>query len=348
MRQTKLSAFLKGGAGAGTAGTAGPVTRQRAAAAAPPAAPAEPPVPHSIPHPWQELSIRNRHPRDDRLHFDEPTHIYTINGSSKGVISCTGFIHQFFGHFDADAVINGMIRRGLKPPYVGMTKAQIKKMWNDNGTAASEAGTAMHLAIEQFLHGHPELIVPAVKASPEWRYFNNFWNDVCTDLVPYRSEWEVWSEEYKLAGSIDMVFYRRSDDSYVIYDWKRCKAVEPEAFGGKTGLGPTSHLPDSKYWIYTIQLNVYRWFLETYYGLKISDLYLVILHPDNKNYVRKRLNLLPDVVEEMLACRAEALRQGSRLPVILPAGGGHSEEEENGHPAGAAAAGGGGAMFLDD
>ena len=263
-----------------------------------------------MPQPWQQLSFTNKHPRDDAIVFDEPTHVYTVNGSSKGIISCTKFLHEFFPHFDADAVIDGMMKRGLKGEYVGMTKAQIKAKWNANGEEASGRGTAMHLAIEQYMHGRPDLIEPSVLETPEWRYFTNFWKDVSGDLVPYRSEWEVWSEEYKLAGSIDMIYYRKSDDSYVIYDWKRSKEIKMDNKWGK-GYGPCSHLPDANYWHYTLQLNVYRWFLETYYGLRISDMYLVIMHPNNTNFQRFRLNRLEDEVIGMLDCRKRAIEYGA-------------------------------------
>jgi ATP-dependent exoDNAse (exonuclease V) beta subunit len=134
----------------------------------------------------------------------------------------------------------------------------------------------------------------------------NFWNDVSGDLVPYRSEWEVWSEEYKLAGSIDMVFYRKSDDSYVIYDWKRSKEIKMEN-SWESGHPPLDHLPNANYWHYTLQLNTYRWFLETYYGLKISDMYLIILHPDNSNYQRFKLNRLETEIQNMLDDRKACL-----------------------------------------
>ena len=264
-----------------------------------------------MPHAWQELSYKNRHPRDECIQFDEPTHVYTVNGSSKGVVSCTKFLHEFFPHFDADAVIAKMMSSPKWPQnkYYGQTAAEIKRGWNANGAAASGAGTAMHLAIEQFLHGHPEIIEPAVLATPEWKYFMNFWKDASGDLVPYRSEWEVWSEEHKLAGSIDMIFYRKSDDSYVIYDWKRSKEIKMEnSFGD--GFGPVAHLPDANYWHYTLQLNVYRWFLETFYGLKISDMYIMIFHPDNANYKRYKLNRLDDEVADMVAARLRAVKEG--------------------------------------
>jgi ATP-dependent exoDNAse (exonuclease V) beta subunit len=231
-----------------------------------------------------------------------------VNGSSKGIISCTKFLHEFFPHFDPDAIIKKMMSspRWPQSKYYGQTAEEIKKGWNDNGAEASGAGTALHLAIEQFLHGHPEMIEAPVKETVEWKYFENFWEDVKEDLVPYRSEWEVWSEEYKLAGSIDMIFYRKSDDSYVIYDWKRSKEIKMEN-SWENGHAPLEHLPNANYWHYTLQLNTYRWFLETYYGLKISDMYLIILHPDNANYQRFRLNRLTDEIQDMLDDRKSSI-----------------------------------------
>lgn len=280
------------------------------------------------PHHWQHLTRRNRHPRDAHIHFDEPTHKYYVNGSCEGNISCTGFVHEFFGHFDPKAIIAKM-KRGANwtsSKYYGKTDQEIMKEWNDNGKQASAAGTAMHLAIEQFLHGSPEEIDPAIKNTAEWNYFLQFWADCGDDLEPYRSEWEVFTDSLdakvqerriKLCGSIDMVFRRRSDGKFVIYDWKRSKEIKSEnAFG--SGLCPLDHLPDTNYWHYTLQLNVYKWILETYYGMEIADLYLVILHPDNPSYRRMRLNFLTDEVEDMVECRRRAVEMGCRQSVILP------------------------------
>lgn len=268
---------------------------------------------------WQDLARKNRHLRDLSIEFDEPTHRYTVNGKSDGWISCTGFLHVFFPHFDPDTTIKKMMRSKNWPTskYYGMTAEQIKAQWNASGKDASEAGTAMHLGIEMHHNGHEELVEPAVKETKEWKYFQNYWRDCGDDLVPYRTEWEVWSEEHKLAGSIDMIYYRKSDGKYVIYDWKRSKDIKTEN-QFETGYAPVDHLPNTNYWHYTLQLNVYKWFLETFYGLEIADLYLVILHPDNGNYKRLRLNILEDEVKAMLDCRLRAIRQGSKSNVLLP------------------------------
>ena len=108
---------------------------------------------------WQHLSLANSHPRDSNIKFVESTHKYYVNGTCEGNISCTGFIHEFFGHFDPKAILTKMRKNPTKwatSKYFGKTDNEIIKEWNDNGKTASEAGTAMHLAIEQFLHGSHE------------------------------------------------------------------------------------------------------------------------------------------------------------------------------------------------
>lgn len=274
-----------------------------------------------MPEPWMTLLHTNAHPRDADIQFDEPTHVYTVQGSSKGIISCTKFLHEFFGHFDAKGTIKKMMAspkwtesKWYKP---GITAKEIEEQWNANGREASGAGTAMHLAIEQFLNGSEHVILPHIKETTEWRYFMNFWRDHGDDLEPYRTEWEVWSEDHKLAGQIDMVYRRKSDGKFLIYDWKRSKEIKTEN-KFQTGLPPIQHLPDCNYWHYTLQLNVYRWFLENLYGLEIEDMYLLVLHPDNKNYKRVRLNRMDEEVEAMLNCRLRAVKEGLKQTVVLP------------------------------
>jgi ATP-dependent exoDNAse (exonuclease V) beta subunit len=271
-----------------------------------------------MPAPWMSLLTKNAHPRDKCIVFDEPTHIYTVNGTYEGYISVTGFLHHFFPHFDPRATIAKM-RKSPKfktGPYANMTDDEIVAKWENSGKEASGAGTAMHLAIEQYLNDAEEVIVPEVKDTVEWRQFQEFWDKHGWDLEPYRTEWEVWVEEIKLAGSLDMVFRRKSDGRYLIYDWKRSKEIKFENSWG-TGYGPVSHLPDCNYWHYTLQLNVYKWVLEKYYGLDIADMYLVICHPNATTYKRLRLNHLDDEVEAMVECRKAGLVKKSVIDLNL-------------------------------
>jgi hypothetical protein len=261
--------------------------------------------------PWMTLALTHRHPRDNLIEFDEPTHIYTVNGSSKGVTSITTFLHAFFPHFDADAVIKNMMKSKKWPEskWFGMSPQAIKEAWNANGREASEAGTAMHLGIEMVMNGAEAQVEDSIKQTIEWKYFWNYWIKDQETWEPWRTEWEVWDEELKLAGSVDMIYRNRKDGTFAVYDWKRSKEIKMEN-NFQSGFGPVSHFPDCNYWHYTLQLNLYRWLLEKHYGIVVSEMALVIMHPNNSNYKRYKLNRLDEEIEGVIEARRKAVAEG--------------------------------------
>ena len=242
------------------------------------------------------LKHKNPHERDQRIQFDDPTHTYTIDGLAN-YTSVTTWNHTHFEPFNANAVIKN-IRRGKKwgpdNKYFGMTDDQIKAGWDKNRDAAASAGTAMHFNIECFYNN-----MEVRNDSVEYAYFLNFVAD-SPGLTAYRTEWTVFHEELRIAGSIDMLF-AKDDGTYAIYDWKRSREISKSAsfnkFANKTCI---NHLPDSNYWHYCLQLNTYRAILESKYGIVVSDMYLVCLHPDNKNG-NYQLFKVVDLSEELAA-----------------------------------------------
>lgn len=269
---------------------------------------------------WQRLAVVNAHPRDARITFDEPTHKYTIDGS-KYDISCTGFVHSFFGHFDADKVIANIMKGrnwGPSNKYWGMSPEEIKALWAANGKEASEAGTRMHLDIEHYYNASPIGNVAidewSVLEGVEWNYFMRYETKfrIPRGYVPFRTEWLVFYEEIRLAGSIDMV-YRKPDGTIAIYDWKRAKDIKTEN-SFQSGLEPVEHLPDTNYWHYTLQLNIYASILEKKYGMKVSELALVILHPNNTSFRVMMLNRLEDEVDAIFEDRLKKVTAGVTPP----------------------------------
>ena len=272
-----------------------------------------------MPEPWQTLAFLHAHPRDKEVRFVEKTHTYYVRGSSKGFVSTTGFVHAFFPHFDAAKTIKKMMASPKWPQseYFGMTEQEIADQWSASSKDASGKGTNMHLAIEQHLNGALNRIDESVKETKEWEYYQHFWDHIKGDLEPFRTEWEVWDDEYKLTGSIDMVFRRKSDGAFLIYDWKRSKEIK-QVNTFENGEGPMGHLPNANYYHYALQLNVYRWFLQKHYGLKIVGLVIVILHPNNQDYITYDLPILEKEVEAMLDSRMRSVKEGSAKPVIFP------------------------------
>jgi len=150
---------------------------------------------------------------------------------------------------------------------------------------------------------------------PEFEYFLNFNQEHITGegatLRPYRTEWTVFHEEAQIAGSIDMVYSHIIDDgSLMIYDWKRCREITKTNRAGKFATHPAiEHLPDTNFWHYALQLNIYKYILQTKYSKTITDLYLIVLHPDAQNYQRVKL---PDLQTEVAELFEERIRRNNK------------------------------------
>lgn len=251
------------------------------------------------------LAKLNPHERDSRIVFDEGPHIYYIDGSCDGYMSVTTFNHAHFEKFDSDAIIRNMMKSKKWPQskYYGQTADEIKAGWDKNRDEAAEAGTKMHYDIECYYNECPN-----ENDSIEYKYFKNFL-EAYPDLKPYRTEWTVFHEELKLAGSIDMIF-EKPDGHLLIYDWKRSKEIVKTSGFNKWGNKECiEHLPDTNYWHYCLQLNTYKKILEDKYDKIVDEMYLVCLHPDNKNkdYQRIKVSNLQEEVNDLFEMRRKEI-----------------------------------------
>ena len=293
------------------------------------------------------LSEKNKHERDEMIEFIEEGHRYIIKNEEENEYrSVTTVIHENFMGFDADKIITTMMagknwKKGNK--YWGMTGDEIKESWTKNGEEQARLGTNLHYDIECFLnidmkegggsvsYTHQDLLSIyeyeakldsfADKNSPnegedkkgdEWNYFLNFLKDTAW-YRPYRTEWRIYHEELKIAGSIDMV-YENDDGTLSIYDWKRAKDITRMNIYKKYAVHEClKNVPDTNFFHYSLQLNFYKYILENKYNKKIKDLYLVRLHPNNKN---KTYDLIKckDMTSEIKSLVANRLKCISEIP----------------------------------
>jgi len=253
------------------------------------------------------LANLNPHERDLNISFDAGPHKYTIKGQEhRAYTSVTTWNHGHFAEFDADTIISNMMKgKGwVKSKYFGQTPAEIKAGWDLNRDEAATAGTLLHYQIECYYNGvNADTLEASLReASLEYTYFQNF-IAACPDLKPYRTEWTVYHEDVCIAGSIDMV-YENPDGSLMIYDWKRAKdIVKSSAFMKYAQTECISHIPDTNFWHYALQLNTYKTILEQKYGKKVVKLALVCLHPNKKNFEVIVLPILTNEMEALFALR---------------------------------------------
>lgn len=228
------------------------------------------------------LQRLHAHPRDSRITFTEEGHRYTVDGDSQSYISVTTLIHQFFPAFDAEKVIAKIIANP-RSPYFGMEAAEVQQKWND----ATSLGSELHQQIELFFDtlaefgAIPEIVAPSV----EFGFFLQFFRDcVVGKMTPYRTEMYVFDEDIRVCGSIDMLFCSPDNqDELYIYDWKRSKEIRTSSPFG-TGLRCLAHLDDCNYMHYSLQLNMYKYILESKYNKTVKGMALVVLHPNQDTY----------------------------------------------------------------
>jgi very-short-patch-repair endonuclease len=239
-------------------------------------------------------NLANKFSRDDQIKFESARHIYTWNGMVFKAVS--NIIAEYFPVFD---VIGKSEKRAR---YQNRPAEEIREEWDCKGAAAREIGTFMHRQIENHYLGNPvETSLDfsfdgkyvkesqTVRIEKEMGFFNNFVNDL--KLEPYRTEWRIFDTSLKIAGTIDFIT-KNDDGTFEIYDWKRSEKIFDKSVWGYA-LGGLSHLADTALNHYRLQQNIYKYILEKNYGIKVSGMHLVALHPDNPNGNYKIVDIDP-------------------------------------------------------
>ena len=233
----------------------------------------------------------NKHERDNRLQFIPEPHIYLIDNCPL-TISVSTFVKMFFTPFESE------VWAKIKAPSLGMTETEVLEMWRQKGKNAATLGTELHAEIESYLESKP-----VTSQKPEFKQFISLYNKKLNKLTPYRSEWRIFDDESRLAGTTDMVF-QKPDGSFAIYDWKRAKEIKKDNRYSR-GLGPCSYLPDCNYIHYSLQINTYKHILQAQYGISISEMNITQLHPNQSEFKLYHVPDLSEYVEKMIHFLAE-------------------------------------------
>lgn len=224
-----------------------------------------------------DCNVRNAHERDPYLSFDAGSHTYHLG--CQVMKSVTTLVEECFPQFDAPYwAARKAVKEGVDPQV-------ILDRWAREACRARDLGTIMHERIERYYLNLSRGMQPEDDKSDTdaYRLFRLFAAN--HRLHPYRTEWRIYHEDYGVAGTLDFL-ERTPQGTFNIYDWKRSKKlIAPD---GRiitsspyraTGLNPISHLPDTSYWHYAMQLSIYRFILEERYGIRVTGMKLGVFHP---------------------------------------------------------------------
>lgn len=217
---------------------------------------------------------------DQELSFDPKEHIYLYKGI-KQLTPISDVVNSYFKPFDSLGNSQSVAIRH------GENQCKILEEWDCIGQESKEVGTFLHSQIESCFSGNSPLSQmcfsykgryieknETISIAKELHLFKEFIKD--NPLIPFRVEWQIFDLKLSIAGTIDCIC--RNGNAFDIYDWKRSKKASPSETVWGYGINGLEHIPDTRFYHYAIQQNLYRYILETNYGLTINKMYIVVLH----------------------------------------------------------------------
>ena len=242
---------------------------------------------------------------DKNIKLVEPGHKYVLTDNPEIKFrSVTEIVGEFFEPFDKMAVAEKLV--SSHPNYRMMSVNELLSMWD----AKRDFGTKIHNEIETCLNDndYPDKL-DIYQYDEKTRYALDWLrqHDLKYDLEIY-PEVKVFSSEVNIAGSIDVLLYNKNTESYALIDWKTSRKIDTKAYNNKKGTHRiTQELQDCKFVHYSLQLSFYRYLLEEYYELKISN--QIIAHITDKGCLGIQGNYYHDEVVNMIEHHRNSLNK---------------------------------------
>ena len=236
----------------------------------------------------------------NKLQFIEETHQYFLDGVEY---TCVSDVIKRWENTDREAMLESCARKAQWKKdykYYGMTKEEIRALWDKSAKEACDFGTLVHGFGESMFYweiGEDDKILPEYKEQFETgepiatnkheEAVIQFWKDIPEDFVPVLAETKVFNKDgTPYAGTFDILFYYykgKNDprNGLVVFDWKTNGAITNDFCreNGKMMKAPFNDLFDDSLSHYQLQLNLYAVPLQNL-GLKVIGRRIIWLRDD--------------------------------------------------------------------
>ena len=222
----------------------------------------------------------------NKIKFDEPTHSYTING--KKLQATSHFIHRYKPHFDIEKM------SALVAQKQGRTREEVKEEWEKIKNDSCTLGTAIHLFGEDYVNSNFTL-----EPKNEFeKAIVAFWDTKPKHIVPVKLELQMYSEEFGIAGTADIICYNLKTKRLKLLDYKTNRDLFKN-YKEQKMLPPFDNFLDCSFNMYKLQLSMYQYFLEQT-GYEVESRTLIWLKPDGTYETHKIESVKDTLLEEMI------------------------------------------------
>jgi len=202
--------------------------------------------------------------------------------------SVTKFVHSFFEEFDTKG-ISKYVALARRKKGEKITATQVRKEW----TKTADEGSFIHSEVEEFITSGKSPTHSKAKSAVMFLEDEGFADK---DKYFLNSELMVWSDDYKLCGTSDLVIEDGSEYLSIV-DWKTNKAIYKTSMK-KGKIAPVKDLDDCNYIQYVLQLSTYAHIMEHEFNFKVGKLFLV--HLLQGMYIKYEVPYMKSTVEAMI------------------------------------------------
>ena len=247
----------------------------------------------------------------DKYKFFENGHYYTYKDKQVG-ISVTKYISQFENEFDSNTLSQKAADKN------GISQFEVLNEWKRKGEYSCLKGTAIHEWLQDnYANREYKFDLSQLEEYPEYYKIEDiehlkkmaidFINDYKNRYILIGDEILCGIPDFDIASAIDLLFYDTVNNEVVLADIKTntdLKGWKSTPSYVKKMLQPLEDIKDITFEHYKIQLSIYRYFLEEYAHIPISDnMFIVYLSEKEKNYNIIQIPYLKNEVEKILKLR---------------------------------------------
>lgn len=205
----------------------------------------------------------------------------------------------------------------------GISQEEVLGEWKATAKVATDHGTEVHLAMENYQNSalilpEHEHLRPAILAV----------NALYKDYHAVYQEKTLYDEEYEIAGTADTICATTKHKNSILSltDFKTSKSIYFESKYKKYLLGKFSHIQDSNFYDYNLQISCYSLMLQKLTGRNIGTLRIIHIPKENPlafkeiycPYLKNDAQLLFDVYKEYRHIKIEEGVTEKNIQTELP------------------------------
>lgn len=241
------------------------------------------------------------------IKYYDADHVYIDTITQKRLISVTQALGKIKQPFDEEKWLK------IKAKERGISEEDLKKEWWIAAKVGTTRGTLLHKYMEDSYsrkeypknYGNLEnvlSILPLIEYIQSVDSIKKMADDFIKDfpnLIPIKSEVVIGSSELGIAGMFDQLMYDESNDTYIIIDYKTDKDIKYTNRWANLK-EPLSNLEDCQYVKYSLQLSLYKYIIEKYTKIKISELKVIWFNSKNDTYKIIPIDFLEDEIQKLI------------------------------------------------